>query len=146
MAMKAQQKEGAMADINVTPFIDVCLVLLIIFMITVAVTMLQLGYFSRFPNDGIGQPTGQILIRVIGSCEMGQLSSCQVYMNKELIPLNKLIEKMRPIASKIPSTQPVFFTADDNVNYENAMKILDMVYTAGAHNIGMLTEPFAVEQ
>jgi biopolymer transport protein ExbD len=41
------------------------------------------------------------------------------------------------------STQMIFFTADDDVNYENAMRILDVIRQGGARNIGILTEPIS---
>ena len=140
-------KGGPMSDINVTPFIDVCLVLLIIFMVVVAVTMVQLGYLSKLPprsTPGTMTPdTNQIVIRIKPPCESGQLYNCQVFINKDLIPVSKLMTQVRGIMAGKPATQMVFFSADDEVNYENAMKILDILYIGGAKNIGVLTEPIA---
>ncbi len=140
-------KKGPMADINVTPFIDVCLVLLIIFMVVVTVEMVMLGYLSKLPPKSQSQAPasseGQIVIRVVAPCGQGQWMNCAIYINKDLIPNYELVDRIRRIV-RGRSQQMIFFTAEDEVNYESAVRILDLVKKSGANNIGVLTEPISV--
>src|SRR4030042_6890587 len=147
MAMQLKNgKKGLLNEINVTPFIDVCLVLLIIFMIVVTATMLQLGYLSRLPRADVQPPHGgnspeQIVVRLLPPCLPGQLETCQVYINRDFVPVNSFMSQMQAIA-KSSANQTVFFYAEDSVNYENAMTVLDLMKNAGATNIGLLTEQY----
>jgi biopolymer transport protein ExbD len=144
-------KGGPMADINVTPFIDVCLVILIIFMIVVTLTMVQLGFLSKLPQTKTQQtdtppPEDQIVVRVLPPCRFGELKSCQIYINKDFVHPSAFPDEIKKIVSSRPRDQIIFFTAEDDVNYENAMKILNMIRSAGATNIGVLTEQVSAEE
>ncbi len=144
-------KGGPMSDINVTPFIDVCLVILIIFMIVVTLTMVQLGFLSKLPQtktdtSNAPPPEDQIVIRVLPPCRFGELKSCQIYINKDFVHPSAFGDEIKKIVSSRPRDQIIFFTAEDEVNYENAMKVLDMIKAAGATNIGVLTEQVTAEE
>src|SRR4030042_1740244 len=139
MAMQVGgSKSGPMSDINVTPFIDVCLVLLIIFMIVVTITMVQLGYLSKMPQTKTEQQPqpqatdDQIVIRILPPCRFGELKTCQIYVNKDFIHPNSFPDEIKKIIASRPRGQMIFFTAEDDVNFENEMKILDMIKNAGA--------------
>jgi biopolymer transport protein TolR len=140
------RRAGPMSDPNVIPFIDICLVLLIIFMIVVTVLIAQMGYLSKLPPRAQTQTppsaSEQIVIRVAAPCRPGQLARCRIFINREEVPMEQLLVRIQQVMQG-RSTQMIFFTADDEVNYENAMRILDIVRQGGARNIGILTEPIS---
>jgi biopolymer transport protein TolR len=142
-------KKGPMADINVTPFVDVCLVLLIIFMVIVVVTMMQLGYMSKLPprtpsDPNQPPPADQIVIRLSNCPNQGQISACKVFVNRDEVPVSQLVPRCRQLAQG-RSMQMIFFTAEDNVNYENVLKILDLIHEGGLQNVAVLTESIAAD-
>lgn len=141
-------KSGPMGEINVTPFIDVCLVLLIIFMLIVTVTMLQLGYMSKLPpradSSDVAPSTDQIVIRLSNCPNQGQISGCKIFINRDEIPVSQMVARCRQLATG-RAMQMIFFTAEDNVNYENVMKILDLVNEGGLTNVAVLTESIATD-
>ncbi len=125
---------GPKSEINVTPLVDVVLVLLIIFM--VVQPLLQMGYTVQVPPNSNTPPPpeaskDQIIVTVTGNKD--------VYLNKERIELQnlpiRLQEVLRNRGSKV-----VFFSADDGVNYGKAMEVMDTVRNNGAKNIGIVMD------
>ena len=141
-------KSGPMGEINVTPFIDVCLVLLIIFMVIVTVTMLQLGYMSKLPpraeSTDVPPSADQIVIRLSNCPNQGQINGCKIFINRDEVPVSEMVARCKQLATG-RSMQMIFFTAEDNVNYENVMKILDLVHEGGLQNVAVLTESIATD-
>jgi biopolymer transport protein ExbD len=140
-------KGGPMADINVTPFIDVCLVLLIIFMVVVVVTMVQLGYLSKMPppnpGDSIPDPR-QIVIRVSGCGTQGNLGGCKIFINREEVQVNELKTKCAQLAVG-RKNELIFFTAEDGANYENVIKVIDIIHDGGLQNMAILTQQISTD-
>lgn len=125
---------GPKSEINVTPLVDVVLVLLIIFM--VVQPLLQMGYTVQVPPNSSTPPPpeaskDQIIVTVMANKD--------VYLNKERIELQnlpiRLQEVLRNRGSKV-----VFFSADDGVNYGKAMEVMDTVRNNGAKNIGIVMD------
>jgi biopolymer transport protein TolR len=125
---------GPKSEINVTPLVDVVLVLLIIFM--VVQPLLQMGYVVQVPPNSSTPPPpeaskDQIIVTVTANKD--------VYLNKERIELQnlpiRLQEVLRNRGSKV-----VFFSADDGVNYGKAMEVMDTVRNNGAKNIGIVMD------
>ena len=125
---------GPKSEINVTPLVDVVLVLLIIFM--VVQPLLQMGYVVQVPPNSNTPPPpeankDQIIVTVTANKD--------VYLNKERIELQnlpiRLQEVLRNRGSKV-----VFFSADDAVNYGKAMEVMDTVRNNGAKNIGIVMD------
>jgi biopolymer transport protein ExbD len=125
---------GPKSEINVTPLVDVVLVLLIIFM--VVQPLLQMGYVVQVPPNSSTPPPpeaskDQIIVTVMANKD--------VYLNKERIELQnlpiRLQEVLRNRGSKV-----VFFSADDGVNYGKAMEVMDTVRNNGAKNIGIVMD------
>jgi biopolymer transport protein TolR len=125
---------GPKSEINVTPLVDVVLVLLIIFM--VVQPLLQMGYVVQVPPNSNTPPPpeaskDQIIVTVMANKD--------VYLNKERIELQnlpiRLQEVLRNRGSKV-----VFFSADDGVNYGKAMEVMDTVRNNGAKNIGIVMD------
>ncbi len=137
MAMQTVDK-GAMADINVTPLVDVVLVLLIIFM--VLTPLLQMGYDVNVP------PKKTALASEISSRQQIIVTMVQqdrVYLNREQIPITDLQNRLHEIL-KDRSDKTVFFAGDDEVNYGNVITTMDLIRSAGAEKIGIVTEKVAI--
>lgn len=142
-----RRKGGPVSDPNVVPFIDVCLVLLIIFMVVVVLLIAQLGFLSKLPPQARAAqaaPLEQIVVRVASPCPFGQFSSCRIFINRDEVPLNEFVNRIAQLVQG-RTRQTIFFTADDEVNYENAIRVLDMMRKAGVRNIGFITEKVTME-
>ena len=122
------------SDINVTPLVDVVLVLLIIFMVITPIV--QMGYLVRVPPKAppgtpIDLMNDQIILRL--------LPNNRIMINKEEVTPDQFRQRMRAIL-KGNSSKMVFFSGDRTVNYESTMQFLDMARNSGAHNIGIIVE------
>jgi biopolymer transport protein TolR len=124
------------SDINVTPLVDVVLVLLIIFM--VVTPLLEKDIQVRVPDedkqDVVEPPTDQL---VVSLDETGVLK-----INSEAIEDSAYIDRMRRVlAAKAPEDRLVFFLPDEKANYGRVVFALDGARTAGARILGVITEP-----
>jgi biopolymer transport protein TolR len=122
-----------MAEINVTPFVDVMLVLLIIFM--VAAPMLTVGVPIELPKTA-AQPlaTEQEEPLTIALSSEGKI----VLQNIEIKNEN-LIEKLVAVAEERTNNK-VFLRADASVNYAAVMEVMGALNAAGFNNIGLVTD------
>ena len=122
------------SDINVTPLVDVVLVLLIIFMVITPVV--QMGYLVRVPpkapaNLPPSAVQDQIILRL--------MPNNQIFINKEEVPEANFPSRVRDILHGNTSKM-VFFSGSRDVDYESTMKFLDMAREAGCKNIGIIVE------
>ncbi len=122
------------SDINVTPLVDVVLVLLIIFMVITPVV--QMGYLVRVPpkapaNLPPSAVQDQIILRL--------MPNNVIYINKEEVPEANFPNRIRDILHGNTSKM-VFFSGSRDVDYESTMKFLDMAREAGCKNIGIIVE------
>jgi biopolymer transport protein TolR len=122
-----------MAEINVTPLVDVMLVLLIIFMVTAP--MLQMGIDVNLPRvkaKSVDVAEEKLVLTVNGAKE--------IFLNKSKIPLPGLGAKLEAIfASRID--RELFLRADRNVPYGFVVEVMAEVRKAGVDKLGMITEP-----
>jgi len=122
-----------MAEINVTPLVDVVLVLLIIFMVTAP--MLQMGIDVNLPRvkaKSIDVSEEKIVLTINNARE--------IFINKSMIPLADLHVKLEGIfASRIE--REVFLRADRDVPYGFVVEVMSQVRKAGIDTLGMITEP-----
>jgi biopolymer transport protein TolR len=126
------------SEINITPLVDVVLVLLIIFM--VVVPLLMQGYDVNIPRASAEvQPVEAVesqLILNIGAtaCPIteppvgeGLPANCDVTLNDEKIPAADLPVRVAATMGSRPAEQRVLFlAADDNLNYEGVLRIIDL--------------------
>jgi len=122
------------SDINVTPLVDVVLVLLIIFMVITPVV--HMGYLVRVPpkapaNLPPSAINDQIVLRLA--------ANNRVFINKEEMDLNTFPNRIREILHGNQSKM-VFFAGGRDVDYETTMKFLDLARASGAKNIGIIVE------
>ena len=122
-----------MSEINVTPFVDVMLVLLIIFM--VAAPMLTVGVPIELPKSA-AQPlaTEQEEPLTIALSSEGKIVLQNIEINNE-----NLIEKLVAVAEERTNNK-VFLRADASVNYAAVMEVMGALNAAGFNNIGLVTD------
>ncbi|NTW16834.1 MAG: biopolymer transporter ExbD [Syntrophaceae bacterium] len=122
-----------MAEINVTPLVDVVLVLLIIFMVTAP--MLQMGIDVNLPrvkSKSIDVTEEKLVLTINGGKE--------IFINKNKTSIAELGAKLESIfANRID--REVFMRADKNVPYGFVVEVMSAVRKAGVDKLGMITEP-----
>ena len=131
------RQRGNMADINVTPLVDVILVLLIIFMVTAP--MMQRGVDVQLPKAE--SATGQEEQRIIVTIDR----AARVYLNQTSMPLNELEQHLATVASGYRDPF-VYLRADQAVPYGSVMAVMDRIKKAGIERVGLVTDPTPAEQ
>lgn len=124
---------GAMTEINVTPLVDVMLVLLIIFMVTAP--MLQTGVDVNLPQakaQTIPDDEGKLILTVT--------KDKRVFLGKLQIPFED-VEKMLKNNAKLNADKELYLHADKNLLYGDVVKIMAAVKQAGVDKLGMVTDP-----
>ena len=127
------QGSGAISNINVTPLVDVMLVLLVIFMVTAPI--LQQGVNINLPRVKAVPLTGEEQQLVVAVTERGEL-----YLNDTPTTVAELGTKLEAILRLRPDRQ-VFVRADQDVKYGEVMRVIATVKDAGIERVGMVTEP-----
>src|ERR1051326_4527965 len=124
---------GSISQINVTPLVDVMLVLLVIFMVTAPI--IQQGVAVDLPKTRAAPLNAQEEPLVVGVAQNGT-----IYLNDNAIPLEELRAKLVAIAPAKPDHQ-VLLRADRNVPYGDVVRVIAAVKEAGVSRLGMVTEP-----
>ena len=122
-----------LSDINVTPLVDVMLVLLIIFMVTAP--MLQMGIDVNLPKvkaQSVDVTEEKLVLTIDGNRA--------VFLNKNRIPLEDLKTKLEAIFQDRIDRE-VFMRADKNVPYGFVVQVMSEIRKAGVDRLGMVTEP-----
>lgn len=128
--MKVSRHRSVLSEINVTPFVDVMLVLLIIFMVTAP--LLQQGIDVNLPSaKGKDLPPEERLSIVLKK-------GGQIYLNENPISKDDLIKKLAAVGKQNPN---VFLKADRDVSYGLVVEIMGEIKEAGIEKLGMVTEP-----
>ena len=122
-----------MSEINVTPFVDVMLVLLVIFMITAP--LMQHSLEVKLPQES----TEPVQIKEIPSVTLK--GNKKVFWNDdEMVNLVNISRKVKEYLSK-NQNGGVYLKADKKLDYGFVMQVIATVRRAGVENIGMITEP-----
>jgi biopolymer transport protein TolR len=135
MAMDAQssRESTTISQINVTPLVDVMLVLLIIFMVTAPI--IQQGVQVNLPqakSSGIPGTEEHLVVTIA--------KNGNVYLNDNVMTLAELGAKLRAIR-KIDANKQVYLRADQDVRYGVVMKTIAEIKQAGIEKLGMVTRP-----
>ncbi len=125
--------DGLMSDINITPFVDVMLVLLIIFMVT-APMMVQ-GINVSLPEAESGPVSSDDNQLVVSIDKDGK-----VYINDLNVIPDLLGDKLKRIVENRVSKE-VYLRADKSVSYGVVVQVMTEIKGAGIEKLGMLTEP-----
>ena len=132
MAMKLGGKKGAMADINITPYIDILLVLLIIFMVITPVRQMDLDVKVPQTSQDVGAVDPSVIVVSVGA-------NFEIAINNEETSIGNLGPKLQEIYSK-RSNKNMFVSASAKLPYGSVVKVIDIAKGAGVGDIGLLTE------
>ena len=130
-------KNQLMSDINVTPFVDVMLVLLIIFMVTAP--MMSEGVSVSLP-EAASQPLpskNDPLIITINP-------EHQIFINDYQVTIDFLQEKLSAIIES-RQNHDVYLRADKTIPYGMVVRVMSEVKAAGVEKLGMVTEPITAK-
>jgi biopolymer transport protein ExbD len=126
------------SEINITPLVDVVLVLLIIFM--VVTPLLQMGYDVKVPPkaqvDTPQPPADQLIVSLT--------TGNRLYLNKEEMNPQTLSLRLDEIL-KNRRDKTVFFSAEDGATYGKVVQVMDLMRTAGVKTIGIVLDTVSVE-
>lgn len=131
--MAAPRRKGPMAEINVTPLVDVVLVLLIIFMVTAP--MMQQGLDVNLPKasaKALPAEEEKMIVTITKKQE--------VYLNKTKFAVNDLRPKLQAIYAD-RTRKEIFLKADRDVSYGFVVQVMAEIKKAGIEKLGMVTEP-----
>jgi biopolymer transport protein TolR len=120
-----------MSEINVTPMVDVMLVLLIIFM--VAAPLLTVGVPIDLPETQAKALNAQTQPITVSVNEGGQ-----VYLQETEIPLEEIVPKLTAI-SQAGYDERIYVRGDKNADYGTVMKVMARISDAGFKNLGLVT-------
>ena len=129
---RGRMRRRAMAEINVTPFVDVMLVLLIVFMVTAP--LLTVGVPVDLPKTrapALGQDREPLSISV--------KRDGTIYLQKELVGQDTLVARLTAIAAN-GYDQRIFVRGDTAANYGKVMEVMGILASAGFTHIGLVTD------
>ena len=127
---------GLIATINVTPLVDVMLVLLVIFMVTAP--MLQQGVDVNLPKVSTGAMSGKDEQVVVSVDKTGNI----FVGDKNQILLEEVAEKLKAILDQKPGAdRKVYIKADTELNYGRIMQVMGALHQGGITQIGLVSEP-----
>ncbi|OOG72601.1 Biopolymer transport protein ExbD [Ensifer sp. M14] len=124
-------KKAIMSEINVTPFVDVMLVLLIIFM--VAAPMMTVGVPIDLPETqakALNSDTQPITVSVNPAGE--------IYLQETPIAIDEVVPKLEAIATT-GYNERIYVRGDTNADYGTVMKVMARISSAGFKNLGLVT-------
>jgi len=123
--------EDVKAEINVTPLVDVCLVLLIIFM--VVTPMLQKGVSVLLPvtknPDKKPDNPDQVIVSV--------KEDSTIYLEQDWVPKNQFVSTMKEMHDRSPGKE-ILIKGDTRLKYKDIKKVMDMINEAGFENVGLI--------
>src|SRR3990167_1657511 len=133
-------RKRALAEINVVPYIDVMLVLLIIFMITAP--LLMQGVQVNLPQTSSKPLSPKEALPIIVSIDQ----QGRYFLNTSLHPqqpisAQNLMSDVSAILSSSRTPRPLYVKGDRNVDYGKVVTAMSLLQKAGAQNVGLITQP-----
>jgi biopolymer transport protein ExbD/biopolymer transport protein TolR len=134
MAFSAKGRtQTALAEINITPLVDVVLVLLLIFMLTAPV--LQSGIDVAIPKTRtVSQVTDERMVVTIDHDQ-------NVFLQDKPVNVNELPARLRTVGKGDPAKRIIYLRADERVPFGAFASVMDAVKQAGITNISIVTRP-----
>ncbi len=133
MAFSSERNNESLSQINVTPLVDVMLVLLVIFMVTAPI--LHQGVNVSLPQVQAEALSGDDVQLVVSVTAKGA-----VYLNDAPMSSPELLAKLQAIVRERPDRN-VYLRADASVHYGEVMRVMAAIRQAGVQRLGMVTEP-----
>ncbi|HVH78663.1 MAG TPA: protein TolR [Stellaceae bacterium] len=121
-----------MSDINVTPLVDVMLVLLVVFMVTAP--LLTVGVPVDLPQTQappISEPKEPTVITVN--------KEGQIYIQDTTIPMDGLVPKLQAITNSNPDAV-LYVRGDKDINYGKVLEVMSLISNAGFHKVSLVAE------
>lgn len=135
---RGDDHSGLMSEINVTPFVDVMLVLLIIFMVTAPMMMEGI-------NVSLPEASSKPLVLEKKPLLISINSDKKVFINDFNVTVDHLGEKLTKILDG-KTNREVFLKADRNISYGMVVRVMSEIKGAGIENLGMVTIPISEEK
>jgi biopolymer transport protein TolR len=132
MSRGRRNRRRPMSEINVTPFVDVMLVLLIVFMVTAP--LLTVGVPVDLPKTrapALGQDKEPLSVTIA--------KNGKIYLQKEVVTEDQLVPKLQAI-SQNGYDQRIFVRGDQTVDYGRVMVVMGLLASAGFTHIGLVTD------
>ena len=129
-----RSKKEPMSEINVTPFVDVMLVLLIIFMVTAP--LLTVGVQVDLPESAADSlPDDQEPLTISIN------SKGEIYIQEHQVSYQKMVPKLLAIAKNRTDTR-IYVRGDKNINYGRVLEIMGTLSGAGFSKVALISEPY----
>jgi biopolymer transport protein TolR len=139
MAFRLDDETSALSDINVTPLVDVMLVLLVIFMVTAP--LLQQGMEVQLPKSVSQNLPQQPEVPLILSITRNQV----FYLNETPIPRRELADRLK-LMLRTRRSKAIYLKADRNLPYGVVVETMDVLNRLGVESLGMVTELKSLEK
>jgi biopolymer transport protein TolR len=138
MAMSIGNRRGAAAEINVTPMIDVLLVLLIIFM--VIVPTLPKGETAQTPKShkGAAADPGAVVLEVIKGSGGDSGAELTFSINHQFVARKDLPGRLASIYAN-RAQRVLFLKGDDELSFAQVAEVIDITHAAGVDHVGLMT-------
>ena len=131
-ARRRARSRVPISQINVTPFVDVMLVLLVIFMVTAP--LLTVGVEVDLPETAARQLTGDDEPLTVSITK-----DSAIHLQETQIELDELVPKLNAITERKPDAR-IFVRADREIPYGRVMEVMGALNGAGFSNVGLVTE------
>ena len=129
-----RSSKGPMSEINVTPFVDVMLVLLIIFMVTAP--LLTVGVQVDLPEsaaDSLSDEQEPLTLTIT--------SKGEVWIQELPVEFDKMIPKILAISKNRTDTR-IYVAGDKTINYGRVLEVMGMLSGAGFSKVALISEPY----
>ena len=127
-----RRSTGFNSTINITPLVDVMLVLLIIFMVTAP--MLTVGVPVDLPKTQAAQMNDSVEPRVVSVNAKGE-----TYIQEALVPMSAMIDRLKAITNNNPEAK-IYVRGDQKIAYGKVMEVMGAIAAAGFQKVSLIAE------